>query len=459
MKLRNCCLMLLPTIFLVLVSCQQAQDSEQTSGITVIEGATVIDGVSDTPIEDAILVLEGDTISELGPRGTVEPPANARIVSAAGKTIMPAMFALHTHLGRAWNDLEAGEEQFNQDPVQRDTNAYLYYGVTHALLLGTDHEEYTREFRTAQREGRAGGARLYSAAEGFGAKDGWPPGEVNRPTTPEEAREMTRHETAKNPPVLKLWLDDRLGTLPVFLPEIYGAVIDEAHKQNVKVIAHVFYLEEAKELMRRGVDAFAHSVRDQEVDEEFLTLAKENGITQVTSLAAHHLDLTYAEGAAILDDPGIRLLNPPSVWKRLLSEEYRQEAAQDSGLPAERRHYQIAVRNTAKVRAASIPIAVGTDSSLLGRFAGLWEHRELELLVEAGLTPMEAIRASTINSAKLLGVGDRFGTLAPGKVADFIVLNADPLADITNTRNIDAVWMNGEPVNRGALAPNPIPSQ
>ena len=114
MKLRNCCLMLMPTIFLVLASCQHAQDSEQTSGITVIEGATVIDGVSDTPIEDAILVLEGDTIRELGARGTVEPPANARIVSAAGKTIMPAMFALHTHLGRAWNDLEAGEEQFNQ---------------------------------------------------------------------------------------------------------------------------------------------------------------------------------------------------------------------------------------------------------------------------------------------------------------------------------------------------------
>lgn len=451
MKSKNYHLALLPAIFLVLVSCQSAQQPEPTSNITVITGATVIDGVTDTPIEDAILVIEGDTIRNLGRRGTFQPPANARTINATGKTIMPGMFSLHGHVGRT-EGMESSEEYFNRERVQRDANAYLYYGVTHMLSLGHDREAMA-DFLADQHAGRAGGARLYTAGLGFGAQGGWPRNPyVNRPTTPEEARVLVRKELEKHPDVIKIWVDDRLGQLPEFPPEIFGPIIEEAREQNVKVVAHAFYLEDAKELIRRGVDALAHSVLDKEVDEEFLTLAKEKGVTQVTTLAGHHVNLTYADGATFLDDPGVQALLPANVMEMVGSKEYQETLAKNPDMTKWRQQYEIAAKNAAQIMAAGIPIAVGTDSGLPGRFPGLWEHREMELLVNAGLTPMQAIQAATVNGAKFLGVDNRYGTLAPGKIADFILLNADPLADIANSRKIDAVWMNGEPVDRTALA-------
>ena len=266
------------------------------------------------------------------------------------------------------------------------------------------------------------------------------------------SRALVQQEAAKPVDVIKIWVDDRLGELPKITPELYGAIIDEAHKHDLKVLAHIYYLEDAKELIRRGLDALAHSVRDQEVDEEFLRLAKEAGITQITTLVGHSANVAYAEGPTFLDDPGLPLLFPASVLETVGSKEYQEMVAKNLGERSGRRAVETTMKNTARVSAAGIPIALGTDSSGAGRFQGLSEHREMELLVNAGLTPMQAIRAATINAAKFLGVEDRYGTLEPGKVADFILLDANPLDDITNSRKIEAVWMNGEPVNRAALA-------
>ena len=245
-------------------------------------------------------------------------------------------------------------------------------------------------------------------------------------------------------------MDDNLDQLPKLSPELYGAVIEEAHRHGIKVLAHLYELDDAKELMRRGLDAMAHNVRDQEVDEEYLTLARENGVTLISVLVGTRSSVLYAEQRDFLDDPALPLLFPSSVLDVITSAEYQQRAASD--IERSRRQFAVASRNTALSAAAGIPVAVGTDSQGAGRLQGLWEHIEMELLVEAGLTPMEAIRAATLNAAAFLGIDDRFGTLEPGKTADFIVLNSDPLADITHSRDIDAVWMNGQPVDRPALA-------
>ena len=453
MKPKNYHLALLPAIFLVLVSCQSVQQPEPNSNITVIAGATVIDGVADTPIEDAILVIEGDTIRNLGRRGSFDIPADAVTINAAGKTIMPALVNLHSHIGMA-EGMERGWDNYNRERILRDANIYLYYGVMHSLSLGIDRDPMIA-FQSDQRAGRVGGARVYSAGVGFAAKDGWRPQgvvDINRPTTPEEARALVRQEAAKPVDVIKIWVDDGRGELPKITPELYGTIIDEAHKHNLKVLAHIYYLEDAKELIRRGIDALAHTVRSEEVDEEFLQLAREAGVTQLSTLIGPFANIAYLEGPTFLDEPGLSLLFPASVLETLRSKEYQQRLAENQDARSRRRSYEIQMKNVAKVAAAGIPIAVATDSSGAGRFQGLWEHLEMELLVNAGLTPIEAIRAATVNGAKFLGVEDRYGTLAPGKVADFIVLNANPLDDITSSRQIDAVWINGNPVDRAALA-------
>ena len=443
--------LVLAAVFL-LAACQSAQQTNTASEITVIEGATVIDGVSDTPIEDAIIVIAGDTIQSIGTRGSVEIPPGARTINAAGKTILPGMFNLHGHVAMS-EGTSRTLDNYTRERVQRDANAYLYYGITNSISLGLDAEPMLG-FLADQRAGRAGGARLYSAGRGFAAKDGWQPAGVqnlNRPTTPEEARALVRKELEKHPDVLKIWVDDRLGELPKITPELYGAIIDEAHKNNVKVLAHMFYLEDAKELMRRGLDVLAHSVRDKEVDEEFLALAKENGVTQIATLVGHYGNLTFPQDTSYLDDAGAPLMVPAGLLETLRSKEYQNEQAQSPTRERTRRQYETALKNTAAIAAAGIPIAVGTDSSGASRIQGLWEHRELEHLVKAGLTPMQAIQAATVNSAKVLGVEDKYGTLEPGKVADWVLLNANPLSDIANSLQIDAVWMDGKPVNRAAL--------
>ncbi|MCZ6489856.1 MAG: amidohydrolase family protein [Acidobacteria bacterium] len=460
MKLRSFRLALLPAIFLFLAACQTTQQPDPASRITVIEGATVIDGVSDAPIEDAILVIEGDTIRNVGRRGTIEVPENAARINATGKTIMPGLFNLHGHIGMA-EGMVRGWENNNPERILRDANIYLYYGVMHALSLGIDHDPMIAA-QADQRAGRAGGARLYSAGTGFAAKDGWRPegvAGINRPTTPEEAREMVQREAAKPADAIKIWVDDRLGELPKISMELCEAIIDEAHKHGLKVFVHIFYLEDAKELMRLGVDVIAHSVRDAEIDEEYIQLAREAGITQLATLVGHSANIVYVQGADFLDDPGLPLLFPASVLETVGSKEYQQRLAENLSERSGYRTSETAVKNTEKVVAAGIPIAVGTDSSGSGRFQGLWEHREMELLVKTGLTPMQAIRAATINAARVLGVDDRYGTIEPGKVADLIVLNADPLADITNSRKIDSLWMDGELVDRAALTSSDVASQ
>ena len=452
MKLRSFRLTLLPAILLFLTSCQTAQQ-DPAARVTVIEGATVIGGASDAPIEDAILVIEGDTIRSVGRRGAFEVPENATRINAAGKTIMPGLFNLHGHIGMA-EGMVRGWENNNRERILRDAKIYLYYGVMHALSLGIDRDPMVA-VRADQRAGRVGGARLYSAGTGFAAKDGWRPegvAGINRPTTPEEAREMVQREAAKPADAIKIWVDDRLGELPKISMELCGAIIDEAHKHNLKVFVHMFYLEDAKELMRMGVDVIAHTVRDAEIDEEYIQLAREAGITQLATLVGHSSAIAYVQGADFLDDPGLPLLFPASVLETVGSKEYQQRVAENLSERSGFRANETAVKNTAKVAAAGIPIALGTDSSGSGRFQGLWEHREMELLVKTGLTPMQAIRAGTINAARVLGVDNRYGTIEPGKVADFIVINANPLDDITNSRKIDAVWMNGKLVNRAALA-------
>jgi imidazolonepropionase-like amidohydrolase len=445
MHARRCVIGLL--VAAVLIPWQEARQQNVSSAITVIEGARVIDGVSNQPIEDAVIVVQGERIQQVGKRGIVQIPGSARKINASGKTILPGLIGLHGHVGRA-EGLEQSEENFSRERIQRDANLYLAYGVTHLLSLGHDREAIF-VFLADQFAGETTGARLYTAGLGFAAKGGFPANPyVYRPSTAEEARAMAQQALAKRPHFLKLWVDDRGGQAPKLTPELYGPILEEAAKRGVKVVAHIYALDDAKELIRRGVAALAHSVQDREVDDEFLRLAKQNGVVQITTLAGIRRNLDYAMGAPFLNDPALRNVFPAKMLDTLASREYRERMTNNSDLALIRRQSEIAAKNAKKIADSGVTIAIGTDSGLATALPGYWEHREMELLVEAGLTPMQAIRAATINGARFLGVDRDYGSIAPGKVADFVVVNANPLTDITNSRRIDAVWMKGKPVNR-----------
>ncbi len=410
--------------------------------VVAIKNVRVIDGSGKPPVEAATLVIAGGRIRAVGPKVAV--PKDATVVDGAGKTVIPGLFNLHGHVGLT-KGLTQARENYTRENVLEQLRRYLHYGVTSVVSLGTDFEPIF-EVRAEQRTGKLDGARVYTAGRGFSLKGGFPNlGAFSRPiSAPEEVRPQVDELAAQKVDVIKMWVDDNLGRTPKFTPAVYTAIIDQAHKHNIKVMAHLFHLDDAKGLVDAGLDDMAHSVRDADVDDELIAKLKRRGAFAVATLTRDASLFIYPDSPAWLKDPFFRNFQPADAVAGVEREAYKKRVRDDPDYPKLRGFLTQAQRNLKKLSDAGVKIAFGTDSGPPARFQGWSEHWELELMVEAGLTPMQALVAATRNSAEALGVAKDYGTLEPGKAADFVVLDANPLDDIRNTRKIHSVWLAGK---------------
>jgi imidazolonepropionase-like amidohydrolase len=377
------------------------------------EGARLIVGDGTAPIENSGILVRAGRIERVG-RGQVGLPALARVVNLRGKTVMPAIVDSHTHL--------ATNREALIDQLQRKA----YYGVGVAVSLGQDNTDVAFQVRA---ETIPGAARFRTAGRGITMPE---PGRSDAPywiTTVAEGRKAVQELAAKKVDLVKIWVDDRNGAYMKLTPELYGAVIDEAHKNGLRVTAHIFFQDDAKGLLRAGIDAFAHGVRDKDVDDEFMAMMKQRpAVVVVPNLP----DRGVATDLSWLAD------SVPAAELKTL-----QAAATDR--PTVQQTFGIQSRNLAKLNAAGVRIALGTDGNVA------WAHHlEMEDMVASGMTPAQVITAATRNAAELLRVTDA-GTIAVGKSADFIVLDANPLDDIKNTRKIADVYLRGVAVDRAAM--------
>lgn len=406
--------------------------------VTVFNNVSIIDGTGSNFIAKGALIIDGSKIKMVSKSPLKLFPHNATVIDLTGKTIMPAMIAAHTHLGLI-KGTTTTDANNTPDNVRAQLKRYASYGVGTVLSLGRD-QKFIYELRKTI---SGPYASILTAGQGFGVPNAMPPSlhdgydPVYRPSSPEQVPDEMKALVKNHPDLVKFWLDDWYGTMPKMNPAIYRAVIRQAHRYHLPVAAHIFYLADAKAVVHDGTNILAHSIRDKEVDKDLIATMIKKHVALIPTLQLDEAYFIYKEKPDWMFTPFFKNALEPGVWDQLMNSSYTIKES-------EKKYLATAQKNLKILFDAGIPIAFGSDSGAIPtRAQGFAEHRELQLMVEAGLTPAQVLYIATGGTAKILKIDNLVGTLKPGKRADFIILDANPLKDIKNTQKISAVWLRG----------------
>jgi len=406
--------------------------AQSPGAVKAFTGARVIDGTDRAPIDNATILVRDGRVAAVGPAASVTVPAGAARVSLAGKTVIPGLINAHGHVG---NTVGLEQGHYSADNVQHDLRTYAAYGITTVFSLGDDQAAGFAA-RDSQRTPSLDRARLFVA------------GPVLAPKTVDEARTLVDKDAEMKVDIVKIRVDDNLGTTPKMAPEIYKAVIDEAHKKGLRVAVHLYYLDDAKAVLDAGADFIAHSVRDAAVDDAVIAMLKRRNICYCPTLMREVSTFVYESTPPFFSDPLFVKYSDTQQINQRKDPAFQEKTRADKSAQRYKQQLPVASRNVKKLFDSGVPIAMGTDTGPAGRFQGYFELMELELLAKAGLTPKQVLNAATRDAARCMKIDKDLGTLETGKWADFVALDADPLADIANTKKISDVFIAGNRVAR-----------
>jgi imidazolonepropionase-like amidohydrolase len=411
-----------PFITAVAVACvlSLAGAGAQTpAAVKAFTGARLIDGTDRAPIADATIVVRDGRIVAAGASSSVTVPAGAERIALTGKTVIPGLINAHGHV----------------NTPDRDLKTYAAYGVTTVFSLGGEGAAHFAA-RDSQNTPSLNRARIFVAGPVVGA------------TTPDAAREEVAKVHAMKADLVKIRVDDNLGTSKKMTPDVYRAVIDEAHKRGLRVAAHLYYLEDARALLDAGADFIAHSVRDADVSTELINQLKARGVCVCPTLMREVSTFVYESTPDFFADPFFLKYADTKQVADLKTPASQEAMRKSTSGQKYKEQLPVASRNVKKLQDSGVMIAMGTDTGPVGRFQGFFELKELELMAKAGLTPKQVLQSATRDAARCWKVDKDLGTIETGKWADLVVLDADPLANISNTQKISAVYIAGNQVPR-----------
>jgi len=422
----------------------------------VFDGARLIIGDGTAPVENGVIVVQGGRIVSVGRAGQAKAPASATRVDARGKTIMPAMINAHVHIGyegyTSW-----GAKNYTPQNVLDHLQREAFYGVGATQSVGSSPTGDSLRFQSDQHAGKFPPASRYFFMPGMAPPNGGPDAVlreattplhvVNEVSTPEEARAAVKAMAAQRIRQVKIWVDDRRGTYPKMTPDVMTAIIDEAHQHRMLVNAHATTLMDQKAVIKAGADVLVHVVQGEKVDDELLTLVREHKPYWATVIG-------LGDRTEVCErDPFFEEALPSSVVASIRATKEPKPLAPSCGPPSPNapRREEILTYNFQKMVEAGMRLVLGTDTGIHpGHTFGTGDHHELARWVQLGLSPGDAIVAATSRPAQLLDITD-MGTIAVGKSADLVVLDANPLDDIHNTRKIAGVYLRGQKLDRAAL--------
>jgi imidazolonepropionase-like amidohydrolase len=435
-----------------LTACTPVQTTGQEKDI-LFKNVTLIDGTGKAPLKQTRILVQNGKIAAIG--NDLDTTGH-RTVNLKGKTIIPNLISAHVHVGTL-KGLTTDAAHYTRENILAQLKKYMDYGVGYVHVMGTDRPLiFETGLLDSASKGLLPGARLSSAGYGFIIPNGPSPAlehgkdHLYRPATAAEVPAQMDSLASLNVKIVKLWQDDFGGSAKKMDASIYKAIIAEAHKRQMRVAAHVYYLADARELVSSGLDIIAHSVRDSLIDDKLLAEMKKRKTTYIPTLSLDEFSFIYARKPKWVNDPFFKAALEPGVYEMITSPSYQENLKNSAAYTRNQKGFAIALQNLKKLHDAGILIAMGTDSGAFPiRAQGFSEHLELQLMIEAGLTPLQAIQVATNNSSIALQVNDTFGTLEKGKSADFIILSESPEVNIENTRKIEAVYKAGKEVSKG----------
>jgi imidazolonepropionase-like amidohydrolase len=419
----------------------------------LFEGARVIPGDGRPAIENAAILSTDGKIAAIGRKGAIMLPSGGTRVDLAGKTVMPAIISPHVHPGFQ-RGLSYAAANYTRQTIVDDLKRELYFGISTVQSLGVERGDNI-SFLLRAEASASGGARLLTAGRGIGAPNAGPgdpvyAGFAYEVTSEDQIRRAVADQAAKAVDIIKIWIDDRGGRAPKLPIPLALAAVDEAHKHGLKIAAHIYYHDDAMALAQGGVNLFAHLVRDKVMSDDLIATIVKNNVYVNPNLGAQER-ATHATLPGWANDRylmGMLLDTAPMEVFTRIRDSFAERKPED--VARTRTQYAILKASVAKLATAGAKIVLGADTGLRDHISGWAEQKELQLMVEAGMTPMEVIVAATSDAAAFMGLADR-GVLTAGKRSDLLVLDANPLDDIKNTRRIAKLYLAGVEIDRAAI--------